>query len=257
MMYKNIFSCKDKIAVITGGCGLIGREIAIALSEFGAKVFVADLKKNNISTLKGKKDIEYIHFNITSEIIMMKALNFIIKKQGKIDIFINAAYPKTKDWGNKLEMIPFESWKTNVNNHLGGYFLSSRMAAETMKKSGGGTIINIASIYGIVGPDFSVYENTDFTMPAAYSAIKGGIITFTKYLATYYAEKNIRANVVSPGGILDKQPASFIQKYNRKTPLGRMGNPADITGAVIFLSSDASSYVTGQNIIVDGGWTAW
>lgn len=257
MMYRKLFSCKDKVAIVTGGCGLIGREIAIALNEFGAKVFIADLNKNDLSNIKGKKNIEFVHFDITSETIMSKALNAIIKEHGKIDIFINSAYPKTKDWGKKLEMIPFESWKTNVNNHLGGYFLSSRMAAEAMKKSGGGTIINIASIYGMVGPDFAIYENTDITMPAAYSAIKGGIISFTKYLATYYAENNIRANVISPGGILDGQPESFIQKYVRKTPLGRMGRPDDIPGAAIFLSSDASSYVTGQNIVVDGGWTTW
>ena len=257
MMYKKLFSCKDKVAVVTGGLGLIGKEIAIALNEFEAKVFIADLSKNGPSITKGKNNIEFIHFDITSETIMSKALNTIIKRYGKIDIFINSAYPKTKDWGEKLEKIPFESWKTNVNDHLGGYFLSSRMAAETMKKSGGGTIINIASIYGIVGPDFSIYENTDITMPAAYSAIKGGVISFTKYLATYYAENNIRANVISPGGILDRQPKSFVQKYAKKTPLGRMGRPTDVTGAVIFLSSDASSYITGQNIVVDGGWTAW
>ncbi|MBS1238342.1 MAG: short-chain dehydrogenase/reductase [Deltaproteobacteria bacterium] len=256
-MYKKLFSCKNKVAVVTGGLGLIGREIAVALNEFDAKVFIADLGKNSQSIIKGKTNIELIYFDITSETIMSKAMNTIIKRYGKIDIFINSAYPKTKDWGKKLEKIPFESWKTNVNDHLGGYFLSSRMAAEAMKKSGGGTIINIASIYGMVGPDFSIYENTDITMPAAYSAIKGGIISFTKYLATYCAENNIRANVISPGGILDRQPESFIQKYAKKTPLGRMGCPIDITGAAIFLSSDASSYITGQNIVVDGGWTAW
>lgn len=256
-MYKNLFSCKDKVAIVTGGYGLIGREIAIALNEFGAKVFIADLGKNDPLIIKGKNSIEFIHFDITSETIMSKALNAIIKRYGKIDIFINSAYPKTKDWGEKLEKVLFESWKMNLNDHLGGYFLSSRMAAEQMKRSGGGTIINIASIYGMVGPDFSIYENTDITMPVAYSAIKGGIISFTKYLATYYAENSIRANVISPGGILDRQPESFIQKYAKKTPLGRMGHPADVAGAAIFLASDASSYITGQNIVVDGGWTAW
>jgi NAD(P)-dependent dehydrogenase (short-subunit alcohol dehydrogenase family) len=256
-MYKNLFSCKDKVAIVTGGYGLIGREIAIALNEFGAKVFIADLGKNDPSIIKDKNSIEFIHFDITSETIMSKALNAIIKQYGKIDIFINSAYPKTKDWGEKLEKVLFESWKMNLNDHLGGYFLSSRMAAEQMKRSGGGTIINIASIYGMVGPDFSIYENTDITMPVAYSAIKGGIISFTKYLATYYAENSIRANVISPGGILDRQPESFIQKYAKKTPLGRMGHPTDVAGAAIFLASDASSYITGQNIVVDGGWTAW
>lgn len=256
-MYKNIFSCKGKVAIITGGNGLIGKKIAAALDEFGAKVFIADIREKAPPITKDVTNVEFIRFDITSEAIMSKALKSVTKRYGKIDIFINSAYPRTKDWGNKLEKIPFESWKTNVNDHLGGYFLSSRVAAEAMKNSGGGTIINIASIYGIVGPDFSIYENTELTMPAAYSAIKGGIISFTKYLSTYYAKNNIRANVVSPGGIFDKQPESFVRKYIIKTPLGRMGCPDDVVGAVIFLSSDASSYITGQNIVVDGGWTAW
>jgi NAD(P)-dependent dehydrogenase (short-subunit alcohol dehydrogenase family) len=126
-----------------------------------------------------------------------------------------------------------------------------------MKKHGGGSIINLASIYGIVAPDFSIYEGTELTMPVAYASIKAGIIALTKYIATYFGHDNIRANTVSPGGIYDNQPPSFVDKYSRKTPLGRMGNPSEIVGAVIYLASDASSFVTGHNLTVDGGWTAW
>ena len=126
-----------------------------------------------------------------------------------------------------------------------------------MKQQGGGTIINLASIYGGVAPDFSMYEGTEMTMPAAYSAIKGGIIALTKYIATYYARYQVRANVISPGGIFDNQQQAFVEKYSEKTPLGRMGTPFDVAGAVVFLASDASSYITGQNLIIDGGWTAW
>ncbi|NLE26755.1 MAG: SDR family oxidoreductase, partial [Clostridiaceae bacterium] len=118
-------------------------------------------------------------------------------------------------------------------------------------------IVNIASIYGMLGPDFSIYEGTTMTMPAEYAAIKGAIINFTRYLATYLASYNIRVNCLSPGGIFNEQPASFVEKYKQRTPMGRMGNPEDIAGGVLFLLSNLSSYVTGQNLVIDGGWSAW
>jgi NAD(P)-dependent dehydrogenase (short-subunit alcohol dehydrogenase family) len=144
----------------------------------------------------------------------------------------------------------------NVNSHLGGHFLCCQKVAEQMKLQGSGSIINFASIYGVVAPDFSIYEGTTMTMPVAYSAIKGGIIALSKYLATYYAKDNIRVNCVSPGGVFDNQADNFVEKYLAKTPLGRMGTPKDMVGAVLYLASDASLYVTGFNLIVDGGWTA-
>jgi NAD(P)-dependent dehydrogenase (short-subunit alcohol dehydrogenase family) len=120
-----------------------------------------------------------------------------------------------------------------------------------------GNIVNIASIYGMLGPDFSIYEGTTMTMPAEYAAIKGAIISFTRYLATYLAPYNIRVNCLSPGGIFNEQPETFVKKYNKRTPMGRMGNPEDIAGGVLFLLSDLSSYITGQNLVIDGGWSAW
>jgi NAD(P)-dependent dehydrogenase (short-subunit alcohol dehydrogenase family) len=125
-----------------------------------------------------------------------------------------------------------------------------------MKQNNSGSIVNISSIYGTVGPDFDVYSGTNLTMPAAYSAIKGGVVNFSRYLASYYGRDNIRVNCVSPGGIFDHQPAIFVNNYERKVPLGRMGTPADISPAVSFLLSDESSYITGHNLMVDGGWTA-
>jgi len=250
-MKESIFSCKNKIAVVTGGSGLIGKEIVKSLADAGAKVIIADFvaPKNMVKNSK----IKFIQMDITSE----KSITNAFKVIKKIDILINCAYPRTKDWGNKFEKVSYNSWKENVNNHLGGYFLTCKAVAEKMKKQGNNSIINIASIYGIVAPDFSVYEGTEMTMPVAYSAIKSGIIGLTKYLSTYYAKYGIRANCVSPGGIYNGQSTSFVNKYSKKTPLGRMGKPLDIVGAVIYLASDASSYVTGQNIVVDGGWTAW
>jgi len=126
-----------------------------------------------------------------------------------------------------------------------------------MKRNQGGTIINFGSTYGVVGPKFSIYEGTEMTSPAPYSAIKGGIINFTRYLATYYASHNIRVNAICPGGIFDEQNEKFVEKYNENTPMGRMGKPEEIAGPVLFLASEASSYITGEVLMVDGGWTAW
>lgn len=255
-MYKELFSCKKKVALITGGAGLIGREIAKGLHDFDATVYVAD-KSQDVSSKLTDIGTRFINLDITEENTIKTAVDMIVRDEGRIDVLVNCAYPRTSDWGAKFEQIPAQSWTENVNAHLGGYFLACRIVAEHMKKKGGGSIINFASIYGSVGPDFSLYEGTPMTMPAAYSAIKGGIITFSKYLATYYAKNNIRVNSLSPGGVYDNQSGAFVEKYSQKTPLGRMAQPSDIVGGVIYLASDASSYVTGHNLIIDGGWTAW
>jgi len=256
MRYNNLFDLSKKVVVVVGGAGLIGREIVKSLSDFGAMVYVADNDKKAAKKIQAK-GVKSIHLDIGSEESTRKALNEVYNANNKIDILINCAYPRSSDWGLKLEDVSFDSWKDNVNNHLGGYFLCSKVAANLMKKNKKGVIINFASIYGIVAPDFGLYQGTKMTMPAAYSAIKGGVISFTKYLATYYAKFNIRANVISPGGVFNGQDSAFVKKYAKKTPLNRMAVPKDIVGAVIFLASDASSYVTGQNLIVDGGWSVW
>jgi len=256
MSYKSLFGLKDKVAIVVGGAGLIGSEIVKGLNDFGTKVYIADTDEKAAKRIKAK-GVKFIYLDIASEDSVHSALNEVYDSTKKIDILINCAYPRTSDWGLKLEDVPFDSWKENLNNHLGGYFLCSRAAADLMKKKAGGVIINFASIYGVVAPDFSIYEGTKMIMPVAYSAIKGGIIAFTKYLSTYYAKYNIRANIVSPGGVFNGQDTAFLKKYANKTPLRRMANPEDIVGAVLFFSSDASSYITGQNLIVDGGWSVW
>jgi len=255
-MYRNLFSCKDKVALVTGGLGLIGKEIVRGLNDFGASVCIADINEQQRKGLKNLAAVNFQQFDITSEDSIRQTLEAVIKQFRKIDILVNCAYPRTGDWGARCEDVSFDSWKMNMNNHLGGYFLCCQKVAEQMKLQGGGSIINFASIYGVVAPDFSIYEGSTMTMPVAYSAIKGGVIAFSKYMASYYAKDNVRVNCISPGGVFDKQPDSFVEKYIAKTPLGRMGTPEDMVGAVLYLASDASSYVTGHNLIVDGGWTA-
>lgn len=254
MGYEGLFGLKGKTALVTGAAGLLGREIAKGLIDLGATVYASDIAASD----KIDKKARFIDLDITNEQSMNSVMDSIVKQSGGIDVLVNSAYPRTKDWGAKFEDIKFDSWRQNTDMHLGGYFLSSRAAAERMKaQKNGGSIINLASIYGTVAPDFSIYEGTQMTMPAAYAAIKAGIIAMTRYIATYYGRYNVRANCVSPGGIYDGQSEAFVKRYNAKTPLCRMGRPDEVIGAVVFLASGASSYVTGENIMIDGGWAAW
>jgi len=255
-MYDDLFSCRNKTAVVAGGCGFIGREIAMGLAQFGAEVYIADQDEALAENLV-KPNIRFIKLDITSEESVRSVLSRAGEANGNVDILVNCTYPRTKDWASKLEAVNLDSWKLNVDYHMGGFFSMSREAAMIMKNHGGGSIVNLASIYGVVAPDFSIYAGTDMTMPVAYASIKAGVIALTKYLATYFGGCGVRANSISPGGMYDNQPGAFVANYSRKTPLGRMGNPSEVVGAAVFLASNASSYVTGQNLIVDGGWTTW
>jgi NAD(P)-dependent dehydrogenase (short-subunit alcohol dehydrogenase family) len=239
----------EKVIVVTGGSGLIGRSIVDHLLELGANVINADL--NDFSS-----EAEFYKLDITNDKEIALMIVAIEAEHGKIDGWVNSAYPRTKDWGTKLENISFDSWRSNVDLHMNSYFVSSKLILDHMVKNESGSLVNISSIYGIVGPDFTVYEGTGMTMPVAYSAIKAGIINMDRYFASYYGKKGIRVNTVSPGGIFDNQPASFIDRYNNKVPMGRMGNPEEIAKGVSFLLSDYASYITGHNLVIDGGWTS-
>ena len=240
---------KDKIIILTGGFGLLGKSILIKLQNEGAFVINADI------VAKDTADFSNMYLDITSEDSIQSLFSRIFKKFGRIDGVVNNAYPRTADWGNKFENIKFNSWKQNVDFQLNSYFLVSQIALKYMKENRSGSIVIISSIYGVVGPDFTLYNGTDMTMPAAYSAIKGGLINLTRYLASYFGPYNIRINCVSPGGVLDGQPQTFIDNYNNKVPMKRMANPDDISPSVAFLLSNDSTYITLQNLIVDGGWT--
>ena len=180
----------------------------------------------------------------------------IFLEEGKIDVMVNMAYPRTDDWLDKLEDVKIESWQKNVDIQMNSYCLLTREVAELMKENSiKGSIINCGSTYGVVGPDFNIYEGTELTSPAAYAAIKGGVINFSRYAASYYGKYGIRINCLCPGGIFNNQNETFVKNYEKKTPLRRMGKPDDIAPAVLFLASDAASYVTGAIIMIDGGWT--
>jgi NAD(P)-dependent dehydrogenase (short-subunit alcohol dehydrogenase family) len=240
---------KEKVIIVTGGNGLIGKGIVDKIRLEGGICVNADV--NAITS----ESLEDIKCDITSESSIVETLSMVISKYGKIDGLVNNAYPRTKDWGNRFENIEYESWKQNIDLQLNSYFLFCQKTLVHMKEQQFGSIVNIASTYGVVSPDFTVYEGTDLTSPAAYTAIKGGLINFTRYLASYFGKYGIRANCVSPGGIFDNQNPIFVKNYEHKVPMKRMGRPTDIAGPVSFLLSDDASYVTGHNIMADGGWT--
>lgn len=241
---------KNKIVLVTGANGLLGKAIASGIAAEGGTVIHADIN------IADSNDHTKLHLDITDESSISKVIETVVKNFGRIDGLVNSAYPRTKDWGKKFEEIVVDSWKANVDMQLNSVFTLCQAALRQMKIQSSGSIINIASIYGVVGPDFSVYNGTSITMPAAYSAVKGGIVNFTRYLAAYYGPDNIRVNCISPGGIFDNQAEQFVQQYSQKVPLRRMGTPADITPAACFLLSDESAYITGHNLLIDGGWTA-
>jgi NAD(P)-dependent dehydrogenase (short-subunit alcohol dehydrogenase family) len=240
---------RDKIIIVTGGCGLLGKEIIADINRKGGIAINADI--GVLTNLP----MRTLNMDITDDQSIQFGLDQIIAEFGRIDGLVNNAYPRTKDWGNKFEDIEPQSWRTNIDFQLNSYFVCCQKALKIMENQNKGTIVNIASIYGVVGNDFSLYEEYGGTSPAAYSAIKGGLINFTRYLASYYGKKGIRINCVSPGGLFDHQHHSFVTRYEAKVPMGRMGNPDDISPSVSFLLSDEAKYITGQNLIVDGGWT--
>ena len=255
---KELFDLKDKLAIVTGGAGLIGQELCKALSDFGAKVVIADIDINKAKEVKeeiGNKNIYTKQVDISDQKSVQKVIDDIINQFGEINILVNNAYPRNDNFGNKYEEVKIDDWRENIDLNLNSYFLVTKLVSEKMMEQKEGNIINLGSIYGIQGPDFNIYKNLDMSNPVEYSAIKGGILNLTKYLASYLAKYNIRVNSISPGGVFDNQDPEFVDNYNKRVPLGRMANADEIRGAVVYLASEASSYVTGHNLVIDGGWT--
>lgn len=241
---------KDKIIIVTGGNGLLGRDIIAKIIAQGATCLNVDVNHET------NDDLTQINCDITNTEMVKSVISQVIQKYGRIDGLVNNAYPRTPNWGARFEDIDYESWQKNMDWQLNSYFYFTQQVSKYMVQAKSGSIISMSSIYGVVGPDFTVYDGTSMTMPAAYSAIKGAIVNFTRYLASYLGPNNIRVNTVSPGGIFDNQNITFVSNYEKKVPMRRMGLPDDISPAVVFLLSEEAKYITGQNIIIDGGWTS-
>lgn len=239
---------KDKVVIIIGGSGLIGKAFIKSTLENGATVINADIAKSN------SQDCEFINADITSQNSLDNLIETVSQKYGKIDAVVNAAYPRTKSFSNHFFDVEFDDFCTNTNLQLGGAFLVMQRFAKFFKTQGYGNIITLSSIQGVVAPKFETYNGTPMSSPVAYSAIKAGVIHLSRYLAKYLKGSNIRVNCISPGGILDGQNEIFLSQYKNVCLNKGMLDPSDICGALIFLLSDHSKFINGQNIIVDDGF---
>lgn len=248
MMNQNIINLKNKICLVTGSNGYIGKIICEKLLKLGAKVIHTDIKKNKIKS----KNSFFFKANLTSKKEIGILVEKINKKFKKIDILINnAGYVGTSSLKNDNKFKYNEEYvKLNLNNTI----LLTELIIPSLKRSKNGSIINICSIYSFLGYDYNLYKGTQMKSPLGYGVSKAGLKHYSKMLSTSLAPK-IRVNSISPGGIFRDQPISFVKKYLLKTPLNRMGNEKDVANAVIFFSSELSSYITGQNLVVDGGYS--
>jgi len=254
------FALDGRTAIVTGGLGLVGRGIAAGLAGCGATVVAADVDAAAWDAARGEFDaagltVEFEQADFSDPAALADLISGLDGKYGA-DIWVGAAYPRTGDWGDGVEQATAENWSRNVDMQMNASCILASEAAKRLAARGGGSIVNIASIYGVVSPDFKIYDGLDMTTPPAYAAIKGGIIAFTRYLAGYWGGRGVRVNAVCPGGVFADQPKPFVAAYEARTPLGRMADPDDIAGPVAFLASDAARYVTGATLMVDGGWTA-
>tara|TARA_R110000824_G_scaffold27618_1_gene93654 strand:- start:507 stop:1268 length:762 start_codon:yes stop_codon:yes gene_type:complete len=253
-----MFDLTNKVAFITGGGGLLGRKHAEAIIEFGGTVILADC--NEQSVLKVATELGEKAIPVCVDITNKKMVEDTIEQFPKIDILINnAAKNPTVDsltGQTKFETMTLEYWLEGIDVALNGTFICSQALSNKMLETGGGVILNIVSDLGIIAPDQRIYS-PDSPKPITYSASKWGMIGMTKYLATYFADRNIRVNSLCPSGVYTGQPDEFVAKLTNLIPMGRMAEVDDYKGAIVFLCSDASSYMTGSNLIIDGGRTSW
>ena len=268
---KDLFSLAGRVVLVTGGAGLLGQVFCQAFVEAGANIAIVDLNKDAANavaskTAKSKNQMVIaVECDVTSPQSVSKMVQSVVTQLGRIDVLVNNAASK----GSNLDAFfePFESyslqtWREVMSVNIDGLFLVAQAVGNQMKKQGGGSIIQTSSIYGVVAPDQRIYQGSEYNgrainTPAVYSASKAAVNGLTSYLSTYWATSKIRVNSLTPGGIASGQNEEFNKKYSNRVPLGRMGEASELVGALIYLASDASSYVTGQNIIVDGGLSAW
>jgi len=266
------FSMKGKVALVTGGAGLLGKEFCRSLAEAGGTVYLADrdadLIERSLAEISGaNENLHGVEVDVTDPASVKEVVERIVSDSHSLDVLVNSAaldpkfdpeHPRFYD--NAFEDYPLQSWQDGLSVNLTGAFLASQAAARQMVKQNSGSIINLCSTYGLVGPDQRVYEEPGKQKtykPVFYSVTKAGILGFTRYLAAYYASTGIRVNALSPGGVENNHEQQFVTNYSSRTILGRMAHKDEMSGALLFLASDASSYMTGANLVVDGGWTAW
>jgi len=263
---SELSNLKGRTALVVGGAGHIGQAFCEALAEQGAEVVVHDIdggkakeSAERISAVFGTRCLA-VEGNLLDENDTMRIVPSVIENFGRLDILVHAAaFVGTTNfpgWAVPFGEQSYSAFESALRVNLTSAFLLAKEAKEHLSRDGKGSVILVSSTYGLVGPDFSIYEGTSMTNPAGYGASKGGILQLTRYLATLLAPR-VRVNAITPGGVFRNQPEVFVGRYEKKTPMGRMAAEEDFKGAVAYLASDLSAYVTGQNLIVDGGFTAW
>lgn len=258
MNTSDLFRLDGRIALVTGGAGIYGVHITRALAEVGAHVVVASRNLEQCEKVAGEMrneglEVSPAQLDLGSSQSIQELREHIVSEYGKLDILFNNAVARA---GGDPSTVTEEQWETAMQINSTGFFLVCKIFGEQMIAQRSGVVVNISSIYGVIAPNFNIYEGTDMTSPANYAFAKGGMINYTRYMASYYGRFGIRVNSISPGGFQTDQPDVFIKNYSKQTLLGRMATDNDIKGAAVFLASDASGYITGQNLMVDGGWTA-
>jgi len=274
-MKKDLFDLTDRVAIITGGTGLLGQQHAQAIGSAGAVPVLADLRLENVEpgSLKWKESFGEqalaVQVDITQSESISELLKYVLDKFGRIDILINNAAnnPKMEKTSevefSRLEHFPLRQWESDIAVGLTGAFLCSQIIGSEMARRKQGVIVNVASDLAVIAPDQRLYRQPGLSddkqpvKPVTYSVVKTGLIGLTRYLATYWADCGVRVNAISPGGVYNDQPEEFVQRLSNLIPMGRMANADEYRAAIIYLCSDASSYMTGTNLIVDGGRSSW
>jgi NAD(P)-dependent dehydrogenase (short-subunit alcohol dehydrogenase family) len=263
---SDLFALDGKVAIVTGGAGLLAAEHATALSDHGATVIMADVNKAKCDEAVAKLSVNNInaaskYCDVTSSDSWKKVLDEVMNEFNKVDILINNAgftnQNRSTHFDASFEDFPLEDWNAIINVNLTGTFLGCQIIGKQMLRQGKGAIINMASLYGVVSPNHRIYPGTGITQPIAYSVSKHGVIGLTKYLATLWADKGIRVNALTPGGIYNGHQNIFLERFQQLNPIRRMSDKNELHGAIVYLASDASSHVIGHNLVVDGGWTVW
>lgn len=263
---QQLMSLQGRVALITGAAGHIGRAMCEALAELGASIAVLDRCVDNCeqfgTELTERFAVETLplEIDLTDEQQLASACPSVLQRFGGLDILVNCAAftgsPGLKGWATDFEKQQADAFRQTLDLNLTAPFQLTQSCGEALAASQSGSVVNVASIYALVGPDLRLYENTPLGSPAAYGASKAGLLQLTRWLATVMAPR-VRVNAISPGGVWREQPESFHQQYIERTPLRRMASEEEMKGAVAYLASDLSAYVTGQNLVIDGGWTAW
>jgi len=249
---------EKKVIAVSGAAGLIGAAFARALVLEGAYVLLADVAEEKgaaLATALGSERAVFVRTDTTCPGDVDELVAVAIKRFGRLDAAVHSAYPRSRQWGTRFEDLKADGLASDLFNQLGGAILFSQRIIEHFYRAGGGTLIHVSSVQGFAAPKFEHYSNTSMVSPIEYSAIKAGVVSITRYLAKYCKGKNIRVNCISPGGVLDRQPPPFLESYRASCLSKGMLDPVDLTGALVFLLSENSSFVNGQNLVVDDGWS--